>query len=394
MRHAKPRSPRKTFFAALIPCLPRLSSFKSHKVASNVFPFLPPIRISWQICHSQISSMGEPRSCRLWLLLLVFARWYHASMAMTFTISNYCPHPIWPGTLAGAGTSQLSTTGFKLDPGQTVQLAAPAGWSGRIWARTGCVFDADGAGVCQTGDCGGQMECRGAGATPPATLFEVTLDGSGGLDFYDVSLVDGYNLPVVAIPRSRQGGACNATGCMADLNRSCPKELQVDCGDGAIACRSACEAFGQDRYCCSGSYATPDACHPTVYSSIFKSACPRAYSYAYDDSTSTFTCKASDYTIAFCLPTSGIKRSDAVFLGAQMGGESTNGGNAPPVYSGGNAPPVYNGGDAPPVYNNGGFEPPVYSYGGGGARQPAMAASSASPIYIRPWPLLLLVLLF
>jgi len=144
-------------------------------------------------------------------------------MAMTFTISNYCPHPIWPGTLAGAGTSQLSTTGFNLDPGQTVQLAAPAGWSGRIWARTGCVFDADGAGVCQTGDCGGRMECRGAGATPPATLFEVTLDGSGGLDFYDVSLVDGYNLPVVAIPRSRQGGACNATGCMADLNRcKCP----------------------------------------------------------------------------------------------------------------------------------------------------------------------------
>jgi hypothetical protein len=192
------------------------------------------------------------------------------------------------------------------------------------------VFDADGAGVCQTGDCGGRMECRGSGATPPATLFEVTLGQGGGQDFYDVSLVDGYNLPVVAIPRARQG-ACNATGCMADLNRcecrcpvptaattfyrltyrgfcfvlACPRELQVDCGGGAIACRSACEAFGQDRYCCSGAYGTPDACHPTVYSSIFKSACPRAYSYAYDDSTSTFTCKALDYTIAFCLPTSG-----------------------------------------------------------------------------------------
>lgn len=165
--------------------------------------------------------MGEPpRCCKLWqLVVLVLARWCHVSMAMTFTISNYCPHPIWPGTLAGSGTPQLSTTGFKLEPGQTVQLAAPAGWSGRIWARTGCVFDADGAGVCNTGDCGGRLECRGAGAMPPATLFEVTLDGSGGQDFYDVSLVDGYNLPVVAIPRARTGGACNATGCMADLNR-------------------------------------------------------------------------------------------------------------------------------------------------------------------------------
>ncbi|BAF26073.1 Os10g0147200, partial [Oryza sativa Japonica Group] len=35
---------------------------------------------------------------------------------------------------------------------------------------------------------------------------------------------------------------------------------------------------------------------------FFKAACPRAYSYAYDDSTSTFTCAAgaTDYAITFC----------------------------------------------------------------------------------------------
>uniref|UniRef100_A0A0E0ILR4 Thaumatin-like protein n=1 Tax=Oryza nivara TaxID=4536 RepID=A0A0E0ILR4_ORYNI len=289
--------------------------------------------------------MGEPRACKLWLLVVAMAAsWSCSSMAMTFTIANYCSHPIWPGTLAGAGTPQLSTTGFRLDPGQTAQLAAPAGWSGRIWARTGCVFDADGAGVCQTGDCGGRVECRGAGAAPPATLFEVTLGRGGGEDFYDVSLVDGYNLPVVAIPRA--AAACNATGCMADLNRSCPRELQVECGGGgAIACRSACEAFGQDRYCCAGEYGTPAACRPTAYSAIFKTACPRAYSYAYDDSTSTFTCKAAyDYTIAFCLPTSG--------------------------------------------------RPPIYYNGGGGAHEPeTMTASSASTRCTQPWLLLLLLLL-
>ncbi|KAG8049755.1 hypothetical protein GUJ93_ZPchr0009g2252 [Zizania palustris] len=345
--------------------------------------------------------MGEPRTCKLWLLVLSsMASWLGTSMGMTFTISNYCPHPVWPGTLAGAGTSQLSTTGFRLDPGQSVQLAAPVGWSGRIWARTGCMFDADGAGVCQTGDCGGRMECRGAGATPPATLFEVTLGKEGGLDFYDVSLVDGYNLPVVAIPRAQQGAACNTTGCMADLNRyrlslppaltttlsdclvppACPKELQVDCGGGAVACRSACEAFGQDMYCCSGEYGTPTACHPTVYSSIFKSACPRAYSYAYDDNTSTFTCKAYDYTIAFCLPTSGIKKSDAVFLGAQIvDGDSTGEGNAPPVYSTG----AGGGSKGPPIYYNG---------NAGRRQEPAMTtASSASTRYTQPWLLLLLL---
>ncbi|MFS8016602.1 putative Thaumatin family [Helianthus anomalus] len=29
-------------------------------------------------------------------------------------------------------------------------------------------------------------------------------------------------------------------------------------------------------------------------------ACPRSYSYAYDDATSTFTCTAADYIITFC----------------------------------------------------------------------------------------------
>ncbi|BAS90608.1 Os04g0576600 [Oryza sativa Japonica Group] len=69
------------------------------------------------------------------------------------------------------------------------------------------------------------------------------------------------------------------------------------------ACRSACEAFGEEEYCCSGAYATPVTCRrPTAYSTIFKSACPRAYSYAYNDGMSTFTCNAAAYTITFCLP--------------------------------------------------------------------------------------------
>jgi Thaumatin family len=53
---------------------------------------------------------------------------------------------------------------------------------------------------------------------PPATLFEITLGKGTDEDFYDVSLVDGYNLPVVVIPRVEHS-ACNATGCIADLNQ-------------------------------------------------------------------------------------------------------------------------------------------------------------------------------
>ncbi|KAK9994949.1 hypothetical protein SO802_024652 [Lithocarpus litseifolius] len=237
---------------------------------------------------------------------------FFSGSSCTFTITNSCPYTIWPGTLAGAGTPQLSSTGFRLDSGQSVSIPTIPGWSGRLWARTGCTFDESGAGKCQTGDCGGRLECDGMGAIPPASLFEITLGTGNGLDFYDVSLVDGYNIPLIAAPRGASG-ACNATGCAANINMGCPKELQVVGGEeegGVVACRSACGAFGLDQYCCSGEFANPTTCQPSSYSTIFKSACPRAYSYAFDDGTSTFTCKANEYAVVFCPSVNGVKKSD------------------------------------------------------------------------------------
>ena len=77
---------------------------------------------------------------------------------------------------------------------RTVNVAD--GWAGRVWARTGCNFDGNGQGRCVTGDCGNKLQCNGAGGVPPVTLAEITLNGAGGKDFYDVSLVDGFNVPV------------------------------------------------------------------------------------------------------------------------------------------------------------------------------------------------------
>ncbi|KAI9128366.1 hypothetical protein K1719_001359 [Acacia pycnantha] len=189
----------------------------------------------------------------------------------SFKIVNKCRHMIWPGLLSGATSPQLSTTGFALQS-----------------------------------DCGsGQVQCAG-GAKPPATLAEFTLNGADGLDFYDVSLVDGYNLPMLIVAKGGKRGGCSATGCLVDLNGACPADLRVARGNGtgtggdSMACRSACEAFGDPQYCCSEAYATPDTCHPSVYSEFFKHACPRAYSYAYDDKTSTYTCASADYLIIFC----------------------------------------------------------------------------------------------
>ncbi|KAK7367284.1 hypothetical protein VNO80_09293 [Phaseolus coccineus] len=237
----------------------------------------------------------------------------------TFTFVNKCDYTVWPGIL---GTPELATTGFELTKGGSRSFQAPTGWSGRFWGRTGCQFDNSGRGTCSTADCGsGEVNCNGAGASPPATLAEFTL-GTGSMDYYDVSLVDGYNLPMMVAPRGGSG-SCAATGCGEDLNRRCPSELRVEGGD---ACQSACSAFGKPEYCCNGAFGNPSTCKPSTYSQIFKSACPKAYSYAYDDATSTFTCSGADYTITFCPSSPSLKSStDSSPKGTDSGSGSGSG---------------------------------------------------------------------
>ncbi|XP_068662708.1 thaumatin-like protein [Aristolochia californica] len=235
------------------------------------------------------------------LPFLAFCCCFAASVGVakgtTFALYNKCPHAVWPGIQPGAGKPVLARGGFRLQPNQAYSLRVPAGWSGRIWGRQDCVFDSNGKGRCATGDCGGALYCNGIGGAPPATLAEITL---GEQDFYDVSLVDGYNLAVSITP-FRGTGKCSYAGCVTDLNKTCPLGLQVRSRDNrVVACKSACFAFNSPRYCCTGSYGNPQSCRPTAYSRIFKTACPRAYSYAFDDPTSIVTCKGGSYLVTFC----------------------------------------------------------------------------------------------
>lgn len=229
----------------------------------------------------------------------------------TFTFVNSCQYTIWPGVLSNAGSLLLANGGFELQPGQSAQLEPSTGWSGRFWGRTGCSFSSSGEGTCASGDCGGKLQCSGAGAATPATLAEFTLAGMQSnikQDFYDVSLVDGYNIPITVTPKGGSG-TCGTAGCSSDLNLNCPSELQDLNDGGVVGCKSACNAFQSPQYCCQGAYANPTTCQPSVYSEIFKTACPNAYSYAYDDPTSTFTCTAApNYSIVFC-PNSPSQKS-------------------------------------------------------------------------------------
>ncbi|WAR10318.1 PR5K-like protein [Mya arenaria] len=133
-------------------------------------------------------------------------------------VHNRCGYEVWVGILGNplpdgaAGASHTTTVTNH--------------WSGRFWGRTHCSGN-----HCQTGNCGHGPQCSGAGGAPPATLAEITFDagGSNNQDFYDISLVDGYNLPMSMQPINGYSGSptsryCARAGCNSDLNHSCPPE--------------------------------------------------------------------------------------------------------------------------------------------------------------------------
>nr|XP_034569755.1 thaumatin-like protein [Setaria viridis] len=88
--------------------------------------------------------------------------------------------------------------------------AGPAPLPGRIWGRTGCSFNNNGRGRCQTGDCAGALSCTLSGQ-PPLTLAEFTLGGAQ--DFYDISVIDGYNLAMAFSCSSGDRIVCTSSRC-------------------------------------------------------------------------------------------------------------------------------------------------------------------------------------
>ncbi|KAF2396276.1 Osmotin, thaumatin-like protein [Trichodelitschia bisporula] len=280
-------------------------------------------------------------------------------------VTNMCPSSLWPGIDTQSGTGP-SPPGFSLAPQSSSNLTVSADWQGRVWARTNCSFNSDGTGpannalgkACGTGDCNGLLACKSGGDTP-ATLAEFTLSGSDGKAYYDISLVDGYNVPlaILLLPSSVLGLSPNLTNpaCVASpallastpfdpynggqtflgtnsscalpfdttvteqqVNEWCPWDLQVDVpkgpSDGVYtypdasvqrppfnACFSACAKWNKPEDCCTGSHGSPGTCSPSDYSKAAKSVCPDGYSYAFDDKTSTFIVPGgAAFEVVFC----------------------------------------------------------------------------------------------
>ncbi|KAI0749525.1 thaumatin-like protein [Daedaleopsis nitida] len=237
--------------------------------------------------------------------------------ARKMTVVNKCDYTVWPGLYTDMKVSPSKPdypTGWKQDAGQTVSFDVPNDWqAGRIWGRRGCDFSkgTPGPTQCLDGGCNGGLECdpnNGTGV-PPATLAEFTLGINGNADNYDVSVVDGFNIPV-EITNNQQ---CHLASCNVDLNAGCPAELKgpTDPSGQVVGCNSACSAGlgdpNDNPNCCTGSHNKPETCLPSgvQFYDYFKSKCTDSYVYAYDEQSGSalWTCpvdKAADYTVTFC----------------------------------------------------------------------------------------------
>ncbi|KAI9110257.1 hypothetical protein K1719_018699 [Acacia pycnantha] len=153
-------------------------------------------------------------------LLLLFLLTLHLSISArvastTFSMVNKCSYTIWPSILSNAGVVPLSSTGFVLQTDESKTISAPTSWGSHLWGQTQCAQDSTSKLSCLTCDCGsGKLKCEGKGASPPAMLAEFTIDGVGGLEFFDVSLVDRYNVPMMVVPQGDSSENCTSMGCV------------------------------------------------------------------------------------------------------------------------------------------------------------------------------------
>lgn len=103
----------------------------------------------------------------------------------------------------GTNTVQLTERVYSPSPGQ------PIVWSGIVTGRTGCS-----SGTCETADCGGggTGACNvGVGFNQPAMQPELTLQTN--TDFYDITSINGINVPLSIEPVNATRDTTNPYTC-------------------------------------------------------------------------------------------------------------------------------------------------------------------------------------
>ncbi|CAE7434087.1 TL1 [Symbiodinium sp. KB8] len=282
-------------------------------------------------------------------------------------IVNGCnSQPMWIAHIAGASMGP-DPQNVRINPGSFYDFETPSHLSAmRYWPKMGC--DESGHN-CKIGSSGGPgQSCQWNPATgqedysrchPPVdTKFEASYGENGapcnpktpggvemkGCDYVDLSLVDGWTLPV----KFEASGDCRtnkdekvevldcaalsldacptaehltAAGVTADLRAinpvthqvsgcysPCAKLLDTKWSNKELAQGRQPESAEVSPYCCPTPPQTPESCRagPITHTDFLKTVhqkCPGVYGYAYDDGTGLMRCSsATHYTVTFFCP--------------------------------------------------------------------------------------------
>jgi hypothetical protein len=143
--------------------------------------------------------------------------------------------------------------------------------------------------------------------TGDRTLVELTgtLEADVATFYLDISLVDALSNSIEVVPPAEnctqtvnsRVSKCQSISCVPAAGWQCPVQNRFDVFlDGKSylptylsadqSCLSNCTVYQMDEACCRGEYANATTCSSS--SPGLKQACGEAYSYAFDDASSTY----------------------------------------------------------------------------------------------------------
>ncbi|KAL0324324.1 UNVERIFIED_CONTAM: protein P21 [Sesamum calycinum] len=88
---------------------------------------------------------------------------------------------------------------------------------------------------------------------PAHTLAEYGLNSFGHKDYYDISVLEGFNVPMEFSPTTN--GCTRPIRCAADITGECPNELKTPGG-----CHNPCTVYKTTEYCCHSGRAGRRIC--------------------------------------------------------------------------------------------------------------------------------------
>lgn len=197
------------------------------------------------------------------LFTLTFALFFLAKSSSAYDgeirITNNCGQNLWVGYRGS------SSGNFELSNGQSRTITLVGGKNGVVWGQLNC-----GGGGCDAGP-------------DRISLAEMHWESNGHL-WYDISQVDGYNLPITMSPYNPSStGRCRTVNCNFNYQANCPAELKYDRG-----CKSNCR-FNQGSGSCQ------------QYIQKVKSVCPNVYTYPSDDAAGMSDCwNSNGINVKFC----------------------------------------------------------------------------------------------